>query len=231
MSVKTILVAHQNPAVRDRCAAALAEARHAGVTAGTAAQLRAALADPGVRIDLVVVDLSLSDSPLDLIAEVRDSAGRLIPVVVFAGSVTSADQVVALSSLGVTAFLNEHASAAQILPALAPQLFPDNFNRRANARVPVAVPVSLQAGGVIAGARTQDLSRGGVAIRTLDPLPLGTVLELTFRLPGSPRDITATGRVAWSDRRVGMGVQFERLTVEAQHLLGAFVEPKPSSRV
>jgi hypothetical protein len=57
-------------------------------------------------------------------------------------------------------------------------------------------------------------------------LPLGTSIELTFRLPGSAKDITATGRVAWSDRRVGMGVQFERLTAEAQTVLNAFVHEK-----
>jgi hypothetical protein len=55
-------------------------------------------------------------------------------------------------------------------------------------------------------------------------LPLGTVVELSFRLPGSPSEITAAGRVAWSDRRVGMGVQFERLTTDAQKLLSSFVE-------
>jgi len=226
MSVKTILVAHQMPSVRDRFAAALAEARHASVAAATAAELRAVLADQTTRVDLALVDLGLSDTPMELVAEVRRGSDRLIPVVVFAGSVTSADQVVALAELGVTAFMNEHAVSTQILPTLAPQLFPDNFNRRSNARVSVAVPVSFQTAGVIAGARTQDLGRGGLAIRTLDPLPLGTVIELTFRLPGSTKDITAAGRVAWSDRRVGMGVQFERLSSEAQQLLNAFVEQK-----
>jgi uncharacterized protein (TIGR02266 family) len=160
------------------------------------------------------------------VAEARRTGDRVLPVVVFAGSVTSADQVLALVALGVTTFINEQAAGPQILPALAPQLFPDNFNRRTSERVPVAVPVSFQSRGVIAGARTQDLSRGGVAIRTLEPLPLGTVLELTFRLPGSARDVTATGRVAWSNQRVGMGVQFERLTTEAQQLLSSFVLSK-----
>lgn len=226
MSVKTILIAHRTPAVRERFAAALADARHASVAAATPAELRAALADPAARIDLALVDLGLSETPLDLVADVRRGSGTFVPVVVFAGSLASSDQVIALSGLGVTAFMNDHAVAGHILPALAPHLFPDNFNRRATARVPVVVPASFQSGGVVASARTQDISRGGVAIRTLDPLPLGTVLEVTFRLPGSIKDITATGRVSWSDRRMGMGVQFERLTTEAQQLLGTFLETK-----
>ncbi len=226
MSVKTILVAHHSTAVRDRFAAALAEARHASVLAATASKLRAAIADEAAPPDLALVDLELSDAPMDLVSEVRHAGRRLVPVVVFGGSVAAADQVIALAELGVTAFMNEHAGIAQILPALAPHLFPDNFNRRASHRMPVAVPISFQAGGVIAGARTQDLGRGGVAIRTMDPLPKGTLIDLTFRLPGSTRDITAAGRVTWSDRRVGMGVQFERLSADAQQALNAFVESK-----
>ncbi|HEX5069159.1 MAG TPA: TIGR02266 family protein [Vicinamibacterales bacterium] len=226
MSVKTILVAHREAAVRDRFASALAEARHASVTADTATALRSAAANRAAPVDLALVDLSLAESPLDLVADVRRGGRRLIPVVVFAGSVSSAEDVQALTALGVTAYINEYATSGQILPALAPHLFPDNFNRRAAARVPVAVPLSYQTGASIAGARTQDIGRGGVAIRTMDPLPLGTQIELTFRLPGSARDITAAGRVAWSDRRVGMGVQFEKITSEAQQFLNAFMDEK-----
>jgi uncharacterized protein (TIGR02266 family) len=226
MSVKTILVAHRDTAVRDRFVSALAEARHESVTADTAAALRAAVASETAPVDLALVDLSLAEAPMDLVADVRRGSRRLVPVVVFAGSVSSADDIQALTALGVTAYMNEYATSAQILPALAPHLFPDNFNRRAAPRVAVAVPVSFQAGGTIAGARTQDIGRGGVAIRTMDPLPLGTQIELTFRLPGSTKDIAASGRVAWSDRRVGMGVQFEKLTAEAQQFLNAFVEDK-----
>jgi len=224
VSVKTILVAHQSPAIRDRFAAALAEARHSSVDASSEGGVRAILAERPSRIDLALIDLGLSEAPMDLVADVRRGGPRLVPVVVFAGSLMSAAQVVELTSLGVTAFMNEHAPAAQILAALVPHLFPDNFNRRANPRVRVSVPISVETSGAISAARTQDLGRGGVAIRTLEPLPLGTVVELTFRLPGSPKDITAAGRVAWSDRRVGMGVQFEKLTADAQRLLSSFVE-------
>ena len=76
MSVKTILVAHQMPSVRDRFAAALAEARHASVAAATASELRAVLADQTTRVDLALVDLGLSDAPMELVAEVRRGSDR-----------------------------------------------------------------------------------------------------------------------------------------------------------
>ena len=87
---------------------------------------------------------------------------------------------------------------SQILPALAPHLFPDNFNRRASARRPLEMPIALRAGDVVAGAVTVNVGRGGVAIRTMQPLAEASVVDLTFRLPGDGR-----GRSRHRARRVG----------------------------
>ena len=89
-------------------------------------------------------------------------------------------------------YINEHAETPQILPALAPHLFPDNFNRRASPRVPLGVPVSYRAGQTIAGAVTLDVGTGGLAIRTMNPLPEGH---------GAPAHVPAA-RDASRDRRV-----------------------------
>jgi hypothetical protein len=45
-----------------------------------------------------------------------------------------------------------------------------------------------------------------------------------FRLPGGQGDIDAIGRVAWSDRKVGMGVQFDRISTEDQDEVDKFVD-------
>jgi hypothetical protein len=47
-----------------------------------------------------------------------------------------------------------------------------------------------------------------------------------FRVPGSTRDIDADGRVAWSDHRVGMGVQFEHVDATCQLLIDHFVDAR-----
>jgi hypothetical protein len=43
-------------------------------------------------------------------------------------------------------------------------------------------------------------------------------------LPGSKRDIDAEARVAWTDRRVGMGLQFELVGPADQHAIDEFVD-------
>ena len=223
-SAKTILIAHRQAAVRDRFAAALADARHAFVMAENEAGARRAAADRAVPISLALVDLGLASDGVTFVRTLKHDAGRALPVVVFSGTVSSAEQVPRLLALGIGGYVNEHAATPQILPALAPHLFPDNFNRRASQRVALGVPVSYRAGQTIAGAVTLDVGKGGLAIRTMNPLALGTEVLLKFRLPNAPDDIEAAGRVAWSDRKVGMGVQFERVAQDDQTAIDAFVD-------
>jgi hypothetical protein len=45
-----------------------------------------------------------------------------------------------------------------------------------------------------------------------------------FLLPGSKRDIDIAARVAWSDRRVGMGLTFEKVEPDDQTAIDEFVD-------
>jgi uncharacterized protein (TIGR02266 family) len=221
---KIILIAHRQADIRDRFAAALADARHGYVMAATADAARDAAGDTDRPVSLGLIDLGLSDDGVTFVEEIRRRSGRALPIVVFAASLRSADQVRALMALHIAGYVNEHAPTPQILPALAPHLFPDNFNRRASARVTLGIPVAYRAGQVVASALTLNIGKGGVAIRTMSPVAPEIGVHLKFRLPGHAHDIEAEGRVAWSDRRVGMGIQFERLDAEDQAAIDAFVD-------
>jgi uncharacterized protein (TIGR02266 family) len=224
MPVKTILIAHRDAGVRDRFAVALADARHRFVMAESEAAAREAAAQRGRPVNLALLDLTLSDDRLGFVRAIRRGAGEPIPVIVFAGTVASAAEIPLLSEVGGVGYINEHAGTPQILPALAPLLFPDNFNRRSSLRVSLGVPISYRAGPTIAGALTLDVGKGGVGIRTMSPLPKGTAVQLKFRLPGMTSDIDAAGRVAWSDRKVGMGIQFERISPADQRTIDGFID-------
>jgi uncharacterized protein (TIGR02266 family) len=224
MSVKTILIAHRDAGVRDRFAVALADARHRFVVAETEATARQAAADPAQPVSLALVDLALAGDRIEFVRALRQGSGEPIPVIVFSGSVESAADIPRLVEIGGVGYINEHAGTPQILPALAPHLFPDNFNRRSSMRVSVGVPISYRAGPTLAGAVTLDVGKGGLGIRTMSPLPKGTAVQLKFRLPGAAGEIDAAGRVAWSDRKVGMGVQFEKISATDQRTIDAFID-------
>lgn len=221
MTKKIVVIAAESARVRERFAAALDGVGHDVRLASTAAEV-AALADARPGVDLVVADLQLPGGGVELVRAIRDRDAR-VPIVILSGSLESAADARTLAALGVAGYINEHAGDPQIVPALTPHLFPDNFNRRSSPRVSVTIPVACRAGGAVAAAVTLNLSTGGLAIRTMTPLDQTAKVHVRFRLPGADRDIEAESRVAWSDQRVGMGLQFERVDARDQAAIDEYV--------
>lgn len=224
VAVKTVLIADDTAFVRDRFRTALEGAGHRAVTVRTGQELLATLRGEQ-RIDLIVLDLRLPDGRgLDLLRRVRKVASAPPPIVVFSGTIANADEVRELSAHGVAGYLNEYAGVGHIMPALAPHLFPEHYNRRSSPRVVLGVPITYRVGNAISTSLTLNVSHGGVAIRTTNPLDVAAVVRVRFRMPGAKREIDAEARVAWSDRRVGMGLQFIALDSTAQQWIDDFVQ-------
>ena len=225
MTPKTVIVADDTAYVRDRFTAALQEAGHRTIGVKSAPELLARLETDRADIDLVVLDLQLLESTgVDLVRSIRELNGDTLPVLVFSGSIASAEEVRELASLGVAGYVNEYSAVQHILPSLAPHLFPDSFNRRTSSRVVLGIPVSYRFDNTIAAALTLNLSKGGLGVRTMSPLDPDTKVRVRFRLSGATRDIEAASRVAWSDRRVGMGLQFEQVESIDQSAVDEFVD-------
>jgi uncharacterized protein (TIGR02266 family) len=225
VGTKTVLVADDTAFVRDRFRAAVETAGHRAVAVGTTTELLARVRTDVSSIDLIVVDLRLPHAGgVAVVRAIRQLDHGRVPILVFSGTIATADEVRELASLGVAGYINEYSAAPHIMPSLVPHLFPDSFNRRASPRVTLAVPVQYRVGNTIAAALTLNLSRGGLAIRTTSPLTSASTVKLRFRLPGGKAEVDAEGRVVWSDGRVGMGVQFEKVDVASQGLIDQFVD-------
>jgi uncharacterized protein (TIGR02266 family) len=224
-SAKTVVVADDTAFVRDRFKAALEGAGHKAVTVRSAAELLLRVRADMSQIDLLVLDLRLPHANgVEVVRTIRKIDSGRVPILVFSGTIASADEVRELAALGVSGYVNEYSAVQHILPSLAPHLFPDNYNRRTSPRVVLGIPIAYRFGNTIAAALTLNLSHGGIAIRTTSPLEQNTRARLRFRLPGSKKDIDAEARVAWSDRRVGMGMQFEKVETADQNAIDEFVD-------
>jgi len=222
---KTVVIADDTPFVRDRFKTAIEHAGHRAYTVRSAAELLARVRADLTDIDLVVVDLRLPHAGgVELVRSIRRLDGGRLPILVFSGTIAGASEVRDLANLGIAGYVNEYSASQQILPSLAPHLFPDNFNRRHSPRVALGIPVAYRFGNTIAAAVTLNLGRGGMAIRTMSPLDESTRARIRFRLPNAKRDVDADARVAWSDRRVGMGMQFERIDAADQTAVEEFVD-------
>ena len=79
-----------------------------------------------------------------------------------------------------------------------------------------------------------DVSRGGIFIRTREPLPVGTRLKLDFQLVDTVPLFQGDGTVVWIREHdparagvtPGMGVRFDRLSQESQTTLDTILEEK-----
>jgi uncharacterized protein (TIGR02266 family) len=222
---KTVIIADDSAFVRDRFANAVLAAGHRAIPVKSAVELLARIRAELKDVDLLLIDLRLPNAGgVEIVRSVRRLDDGRLPILVFSGTVANADEVRTLASLGVAGYVNEYSAVQHILPSIAPHLFPDNFNRRGSPRVVLGIPVAYHFGATIAAALTLNLSKGGLGIRTMSPLPAGSKVRARFRLPGSNDDIETESRVAWSDRRVGMGLQFEKVDAASQTAIDEFVD-------
>lgn len=82
-----------------------------------------------------------------------------------------------------------------------------------------------------------NISAAGLYIYTPHTLPIGTILDLQFDIPGSNASLEATGRVSWlSDKEIqshaypGMGVSFTHLTSEKERSIVDFIDKNVTHR-
>lgn len=224
-AVKTVVVADDTGFVRDRFKTALEQAGHRAISVRSAVELLARVRADLDRIDLVVLDLRLPSTPgLDLVRALRKIDEGRLTVLVFSGTIASADEVRELAGLGVAGYINEYSAVQHILPSLAPHLFPDSFNRRDSPRVVLGMAVSYRIGAKITAALSLNLSRSGIAIRTSSPPPRDTMVKMRFALPGSKKEMHTEGIVCWSVPKSGMGIRFTSVKPIDQAAIDTFVD-------
>jgi len=102
------------------------------------------------------------------------------------------------------------------------------IEKRRTERTPLVVRVDYSTVEALFSEFTTNINEGGLFIETERPAPVGTVVSLQFRLPGSEDPIQVGGRVVWTsaerpDEGPGMGIEFEGLDQEARARINAVV--------
>jgi uncharacterized protein (TIGR02266 family) len=89
--------------------------------------------------------------------------------------------------------------------------------------VVLSITVTYRVNNTIATSVSRNIGQGGLAVRTMNPLDAGTAVKVRLKLPGTKKEIGADARVAWTDRRGEMGLQFTSMPLDHQEALDAFV--------
>jgi uncharacterized protein (TIGR02266 family) len=115
-----------------------------------------------------------------------------------------------------------------------------------NQRIPrklICIPIffSQEGKNLFKVDYSTDLSEGGVLIQTESPLPVGTRVDIKFRLPGGIKLIETKGEVVWSHPTIpngadlnlvpGMGVKFLNLDEKSRKYIEAFIKNERETKV
>ena len=112
---------------------------------------------------------------------------------------------------------------------------------REHPRYEVSIPVDCSTQEFFFANHVCNISRGGLFIRSDEPLPLQAEVSLVLRLPGTDESIRATGRVIWNydiqkgtSRIVpGSGIRFIGMAASDRSKLESYLAtltPTPSSQ-
>lgn len=105
---------------------------------------------------------------------------------------------------------------AQVLKPVGP-------SKRVLKRVAFVAKIEAQAGGFPFIAVAEDISEGGVRVKTANPLDENSVVHIKFTLPNSERELKVNGVVRHVTPGAAMGIQFQELDGEDLEAVRAYV--------
>ena len=107
----------------------------------------------------------------------------------------------------------------------APGASPTDGDRREGPRIPIEMWVEETTDSERYFRRAGNLSRGGLGLDHTIPLPLGTMVNLTFTLPGDSGPVQITGEIVSTagPEELRMGVKFVGLSDEARGQIDAYL--------
>ncbi len=110
-TTKTVIVADDTAFVRDRFATALLSAGHTAHSVKSAAELLARVRSDLDGLDLIVLDLRLPHAGgVDLVRSIRKMDHGRVPILIFSGTIATAEEVRELAALGVAGYVNEYSA-------------------------------------------------------------------------------------------------------------------------
>ena len=110
--------------------------------------------------------------------------------------------------------------------------FIDKIERRASPRAEIVVRVNYQSVDSLFSEFARNINDGGIFVETDAPQPIGTNVELEFKLPGADRPIEVVGNVVRSispdqvesGEIAGMGIEFENLDSSVRHQINEIIQ-------
>ncbi len=98
----------------------------------------------------------------------------------------------------------------------------EHHDRRQRKRIPFIKEVEVSGVGIL---QCSDLNLGGMFLETVHYYPVGTVLDLKFKLRETDEHpINVQARVIYKHKGIGVGLYFSSLKLEDRQKIEKFIE-------
>ncbi len=116
---------------------------------------------------------------------------------------------------------------SSVQEAVSPQCV-EEIERRSSPRTDLVVRVNYQTVDDLFSEFARNINDGGIFIETETQQPIGSGVQLEFKLPGSDRPIEVAGRVVRAEPGRssgvrGIGIEFENLDSEVRQQINEIV--------
>lgn len=118
-------------------------------------------------------------------------------------------------------------SRSHVQEAVSPQ-FIEGIERRKSPRADFVVRVDYQTVDALFSEFARNINEGGIFVETEAPEPVGTRVELEFKLPGADEPVEVTGTVVRAEEG-GMGIEFDQLGADHRQRINQIVRNLRSS--
>ena len=110
----------------------------------------------------------------------------------------------------------------------------EEIERRSSPRTDLVVRVNYQTVDDLFSEFARNINEGGIFIETENEQPIGTRVQLEFKLPGADRPIEVEGLVvraepSGSTEPSGIGIEFENLDAEVRQQINEIIRKLRSS--
>jgi uncharacterized protein (TIGR02266 family) len=230
-----ILVADDTLPMRIMLQDVLTEAGFDVVTACDGAEAWTTICEDPEGFDLYIIDLLMPRMTgfeiLEKLEPYQDPFAKKVLVVT--GIFKSQKEINRLKELGALGYITKTALVDEILFRVNQVFYYGHENTRKFPRLLKSLPVDYQAGENNVSSYTSNLSLGGAFIRTINPVPEGEHIDVSFRIPDINLAVEAKARVAWTNEYEtyrkksslpGMGVEFVSIDSGVLDSMDSFIQ-------
>lgn len=174
------------------------------------------------KVDGIFVDTTVTGA-LELIEGIRKGTSNC-KAVIFA-CIRSMNESTATLNAGANFLLRQPLNADNVALHINSSKELLESERRRYFRHAVNLPVTLSDGKVEYRARMTDLSENGMAIQTVKPLKVSSMVEFTFELSFGGC-VSGKGRVAWTNTQGAAGIFLQMIRGSGREHLEAWLESR-----